>query len=1165
MSGSPFSPSTTEDLGTAYAKAQQDTEDAAVAQEMFDAFDQESDVGSAYANAAQKAEDDALLQEMEDEAAEYDRQAKVTTKPPANVEVDTLVPGPRPVPGPAFGEDVFSDVANVGGDLATGFAMSGHSVVGGVRDAVNELAGAIDGAGAYLAIQTAHGLGMEGRAKEIEQAQAEGQTTISDRLPEIAPERSATGGLIRGVTQFVTGFATGGKVLKTAGFIGKNATTASVFLKSAFSDAFAFDPAQQRLSNLVEEVPELKNPLTEFLASKPGDSEAAGRFKNALEGLGLGAALTGVFATSVQGLRALNALKPEVRAETVATHVREGLKPMGSPDAPAFTTRKPAAVGEVAPEGLVSAGKNPAGNEVFINFARVEAPDDIKTLLQKAANTFSSDISAAQRGVQSFEATKSLADDMGMEVKDLISRRVGPNGARTPFTAEEALAARRLYTASGTKLMELAQKAAGPNAGEIDHFNLHKMMAIHQAVQMEVIGARTETARALASWRIPAGSGEQQLRSIEQLMESIPKGDTRRLAAELVKMQNAGVRPGALGQFVRKSSVGTFMQGVREVYVNGFLSGPLTHIVNAVGNLGTLGLSVVERQVARGISHATGSEAIVSGEARAMMHGMLEAQRDALRLAWKATGDAPVDFMGKVDSPRRAAIRSAKHAGFDWRNNAFGTLVNILGATTRAPGLLMGASDQYFKAVHYRAGLHAYSLRQAANEGHQGKALNARVAEIVSNPPDHLQLQASDTAFYNTFNSSMGEWGRALMKLREAGGSLNPIFLIAPFIRTPVNIARYSFERTPLAPLVGQWRADIAAGGARRDIALAKMATGTMFMGMAQIGAEHGYVSGARPKDQGEGALWDREGRQAYSVKIGDTWYSYNRLDPFGMVMGFAADMQNTLSKGDIAPEDVDEWQEIMAGGVAAISQTALDKTTMRGFSQFSDMLSDPERYGVKEINSLISGFVPFSSLGGAVSRGYDPTIREVHTPLDAIANKIPTLAERMIPSRDLWGQARTSASGLGTAYDALSPFKARQETGSPIDAELDRLRVYPKGIGWKAPVAGVTVNFAEFPQVLDQFRRLAGNELKHPAWGKGLKDFLDETVSGKGPMSDVYRIYSDGEQGGKQAFIKDWINKYRDMAAREILNDPANAAFRAYYEETKAAEGSARQRVNLQ
>lgn len=66
------------------------------------------------------------------------------------------------------------------------------------------------------------------------------------------------------------------------------ATTAGRILTNGIAfgatQAAAFDPHGPRMSNLVEQFPALKNPLTSYLASKPGDSDADGVLKNFLEG-----------------------------------------------------------------------------------------------------------------------------------------------------------------------------------------------------------------------------------------------------------------------------------------------------------------------------------------------------------------------------------------------------------------------------------------------------------------------------------------------------------------------------------------------------------------------------------------------------------------------------------------------------------------------------------------------------------------------------------------------------------------------------------------------------------------------------------------------------------------------------------------------------------------
>ncbi len=122
-----------------------------------------------------------------------------------------------------------------------------------------------------------------------------------------------------GLSQFATGMLGAGKLVGLAkavpavgGAVGaleatsKGAAAVSS-AKAAAVGAVAFDPSGPRLSDLVQKFPALQNPVSEFLASKPGDSAALGRAKNALESIGVDAALAGVFAASVAGFKALKA------------------------------------------------------------------------------------------------------------------------------------------------------------------------------------------------------------------------------------------------------------------------------------------------------------------------------------------------------------------------------------------------------------------------------------------------------------------------------------------------------------------------------------------------------------------------------------------------------------------------------------------------------------------------------------------------------------------------------------------------------------------------------------------------------------------------------------------------------------------------------------------
>jgi hypothetical protein len=314
-----------------------------------------------------------------------------------------------------------------------------------------------------------------------------------------------------------------------------------------------------------------------------------------------------------------------------------------------------------------------------------------------------------------------------------------------------------------------------------------------------------------------------------------------------------------------------------------------------------------------------------------------------------------------------------------------------------------------------------------------------------------------------------------------------------------------------------------------------------------------------------------RQGWQPYSIKVGDRWHSYNRTDPFGAMLGFSADTAGAIRGGELNEDDVDEWQEALAMSITAVSQVAVNKTYLRGVSDFIEVMSDPKRYGEGYVNNLIASFVPFTALSGAIERGVDPTVRDATTPWQAIQAKVAGLSEKLPARRNLWGEEIRAESGLGKAYDFFSPVQSREIKPSPIDMEIMRLApvagrdnvegAAPARIGKRTTFDGVAINFKEWPEVYDAYVRLAGNDLKHPAWKLGAKDYLDAVVSGNHTMS---RVYSGTEtvkwpDEHKLKFIKATISDFRKLAQQAILNDPQFSDFAQYVRSIQADKQQSR------
>src|SRR5262249_7437829 len=171
----------------------------------------------------------------------------------------------------------------------------------------------------------------------------------------------------------------------------------------------------------------------------------------------------------------------------------------------------------------------------------------------------------------------------------------------------------------------------------------------------------------------------------------------------------------------------------------------------------------------------------------------------------------------------------------------------------------------------------------------KGDDFNTYIAKAVENPTEKMMKDAIREADYDTFTKELGQLGKSAQKFLEN----IPIakFVIAPFLRTPVNLLKFAGERTVLSIASKEVR-DILAGkkgNAARDEQMAKIILGTSVTATSFLMAEKGLMTGNGPRDPQERAAWLME-HQPYSVRIGDGWYSYQRLEPYATWMGIAAD-----------------------------------------------------------------------------------------------------------------------------------------------------------------------------------------------------------------------------------------------------------------------------------
>ena len=151
-----------------------------------------------------------------------------------------------------------------------------------------------------------------------------------DVLPDydtrfLGTSKTMAGGAVEGISQFATGFIPLFGLAGRAGALAKAGTATKAVVAGAATDFTFFNGQEARLSNLIQQVPELQNPVTEFLAYDGDESELEGRMKNVLEGLGL-EAVAGVFIKSVKAMKKARKVKEETGdAQKVADSITEDL------------------------------------------------------------------------------------------------------------------------------------------------------------------------------------------------------------------------------------------------------------------------------------------------------------------------------------------------------------------------------------------------------------------------------------------------------------------------------------------------------------------------------------------------------------------------------------------------------------------------------------------------------------------------------------------------------------------------------------------------------------------------------------------------------------------------------------------------------------------------
>jgi hypothetical protein len=292
--------------------------------------------------------------------------------------------------------------------------------------------------------------------------------------------------------------------------------------------------------------------------------------------------------------------------------------------------------------------------------------------------------------------------------------------------------------------------------------------------------------------------------------------------------------------------------------------------------------------------------------------------------------------------------------------------------------------------------------------------------------------------------------------------------------------------------------------------------------------AQAGYVTG-HFNDPQLRAKMEAAGIPEMSVKIGDRWVNYGRLEPFSTVMGMVADwVQHEKSMAADGKPLLD--QKTAAVVPKIIVQNFLDKTFTQGLTQMLAAVQDPERHGTWYAN-LAGGIVPAAVAQAA--RVQDPTKRETKEGLASVGNVI----QSRIP--DI-GVGLPSRKDLPASVDILG--QPVQTANSQVEGLLGKTPLTPvveSALGIKPPVQTQVQKLLENPyfKIGKMTKDIYGIELT-PSELANLR-----STAGKEVVNELNNLLTDpgftNASRPSQAFqLKRVFTKVRGGAKMEMLDE---------------------------
>ena len=723
--------------------------------------------------------------------------------------------------------------------------------------------------------------------------------------------------------------------------------------------------------------------------------------------------------------------------------------------------------------------KDLAGN---INLDNLNLSEDAKNLIRQNASE-NQDYINQRRGVVTDNMVMHLASLMA-ENPSVMKELLDNSKAGKAFNAEEIKAL--IITLDKTS-NELWKHAKENNEAEFV-----KYLAMFEQVQKAFHGAIAESGRALRALK---PMSEQQ--AIMEFFQSRKSYDTKSLMAAIQESDS----PASIAKTIKDMEKIKPSDLAITLVRNNLISGPTTHFIYELATMLNVARDIllerpasylmskilpdIKEENAKQISNKyylnIGKK---SSEIFASLQGLKQGVETGTSMFFRTfatndfenlrgidranenlrnLGQEKLDLKNKEEKEKTPFFQQQNIIGDyfkseDKKPTKVEKYATAIGNVLTIPGRVVGALHAFNRSMFYEMEIHSFADRIARNEGLNGDEYLARVSELISNPPDEVLFHAQDYANKMAY-MEIPESGTMSSAVEKFANTNLGTQILMPFTRVAMNIAKRNFiERSPIGLFTKEIRDNLMGrnGELKRQETYSRMLVGTALYGIASSYYLSGTMTGPEPFEEKEREIWQAQGKQAYSIRIGDRWYQYKRLGDLGQALGAATALADSIHRGLHDPVE-----GLISFG-SGFAKNFIDETWMSGIKNFIDLVEKPQNY--KRIGAnFTKELIPFTSFGNQMARLTDDYERKTNSYKDEISKTIPFMRQSLFPIRNIWGQPIEIHGVLLGTHD----------TNDLVSNKLQENNIFismPKN-----QIKGVALT----PQQNDEYQKIAGGFLR--------------------------------------------------------------------------------------